>query len=169
MMNINEHQVREFAYQIWESEGRPFGQSERHWEMACKLVAAHATAEVGGGDQDIPAREPVEPISPGEPLQQPITDPIQPGEPAQPPAQPIAVAPPRKSRAKATAHAPKSLIDNNPVSLGRPADPEPELKQKSPLAEPAPQEQSALNQETRSKKTRASSKTKVPKPSLENV
>lgn len=38
-MNINEHRVREFAHQIWESEGRPEGQAGRHWEMACKLAA----------------------------------------------------------------------------------------------------------------------------------
>ena len=38
-MNLNENRVREFAYQIWESEGRPHGQDVRHWEMACKLAA----------------------------------------------------------------------------------------------------------------------------------
>ncbi len=37
-MNLNEQRVREFAYQIWEAEGRPFGHSERHWEMASKLA-----------------------------------------------------------------------------------------------------------------------------------
>lgn len=37
-MNINEHRVREFAHQIWESEGRPDGQAHRHWEMACRLA-----------------------------------------------------------------------------------------------------------------------------------
>lgn len=44
-MNINEHRVREFAYQIWESEGKPQGQASRHWEMACKLADAHADGE----------------------------------------------------------------------------------------------------------------------------
>ena len=29
--------ISELAYQIWESEGRPEGESERHWEMAVKL------------------------------------------------------------------------------------------------------------------------------------
>ena len=37
-MNINEQRVREFAHQIWESEGCPEGQSHRHWEMACRLA-----------------------------------------------------------------------------------------------------------------------------------
>lgn len=41
-MNLNENRVREFAYQIWESEGRPHGQHQRHWEMACKLAASQA-------------------------------------------------------------------------------------------------------------------------------
>ncbi|GGY71880.1 hypothetical protein GCM10011613_15970 [Cellvibrio zantedeschiae] len=125
-MNINEQQVREFAYQIWESEGRPVGHSERHWEMASKLVEAHNEEHFhvqSQGDTDTPANEPVEPISPGQPQQQPVSDPIQPGEPPQQPAQPIAVAPPRKSRAKAAADVPaKSLIDTKPIALGTPAD-----------------------------------------------
>lgn len=37
-MNPHEQRVREFAYQIWESEGRPAGHEYRHWEMACKLA-----------------------------------------------------------------------------------------------------------------------------------
>jgi len=32
--------IRELAYQIWESEGRPDGQHHRHWQMACKLAEA---------------------------------------------------------------------------------------------------------------------------------
>jgi hypothetical protein len=30
--------VSELAYSIWESEGRPEGQSDRHWQMAEKAV-----------------------------------------------------------------------------------------------------------------------------------
>lgn len=37
-MNINEQRVQEFAHQIWQSEGCPEGQSDRHWEMACRLA-----------------------------------------------------------------------------------------------------------------------------------
>ncbi len=44
-MNINEHRIREFAYQIWQSEGCPDGQAHRHWEMACSLAAADQTAQ----------------------------------------------------------------------------------------------------------------------------
>jgi hypothetical protein len=41
-MSVDEKRIREFAYQIWESEGRPEGQEARHWEMACKLAEAEA-------------------------------------------------------------------------------------------------------------------------------
>jgi hypothetical protein len=35
-MLLNENRVRERAYQIWESEGRPDGCAEKHWSMACE-------------------------------------------------------------------------------------------------------------------------------------
>ena len=41
MSNDDKH-IREFAYQIWESEGRPEGQEARHWDMAHKLAQAQA-------------------------------------------------------------------------------------------------------------------------------
>ncbi len=43
-MSIDEQRIREFAFQIWESEGRPHGQHERHWMMASKLAEAEAEA-----------------------------------------------------------------------------------------------------------------------------
>ncbi len=43
-MNKNDQLIREFAYQIWESEGQPEGQQERHWDMAHKLAQAQALA-----------------------------------------------------------------------------------------------------------------------------
>ena len=43
-MSNNEKRIREFAYQIWESEGQPHGQEARHWEMAHKLAQAEALA-----------------------------------------------------------------------------------------------------------------------------
>ncbi len=43
MSNDDKH-IREFAYHIWESEGRPQGQEARHWEMAHKLAQAQALA-----------------------------------------------------------------------------------------------------------------------------
>lgn len=130
-MNIHEQRVREFAYQIWESEGRPFGHSDRHWEMASKLAASHD--EHLHADTDIPANEPVEPIAPEPANPIPPSDPIQPGEPQQPPAQPVAVTPPRKSRAKAAADTKPatSLIDTNPIALGTPSDKKTKAAKKS--------------------------------------
>ncbi len=37
-----EERIRELAYQIWESEGRPHGEESRHWEMARKLAHSEA-------------------------------------------------------------------------------------------------------------------------------
>lgn len=45
-MSIDEQRIREFAFQIWESEGKPSGHAERHWMMACKLAEAEASGEV---------------------------------------------------------------------------------------------------------------------------
>ncbi|MGE8497481.1 MAG: DUF2934 domain-containing protein [Pseudomonas sp.] len=45
-MNLDEQRIREFAFQIWESEGKPSGQEERHWMMACKLAEAEASGEI---------------------------------------------------------------------------------------------------------------------------
>lgn len=39
-MTKDEQRIRDFAYDIWISEGKPHGESERHWEMARKLVEA---------------------------------------------------------------------------------------------------------------------------------
>ena len=44
-MSTDDKRIREFAYQIWESEGKPEGQEERHWEMARKLTDAEAQAK----------------------------------------------------------------------------------------------------------------------------
>jgi hypothetical protein len=43
-MSTDDKRIREFAYQIWESEGQPEGQEARHWEMARKLAEAEALA-----------------------------------------------------------------------------------------------------------------------------
>ncbi len=43
-MSTDDKRIREFAYQIWESEGKPEGQESRHWEMARKLAEAEALA-----------------------------------------------------------------------------------------------------------------------------
>lgn len=68
-MSAKEDRIREFAYQIWESEGKPHGQAKRHWEMATKLVEAEQTpgkaapkrtSKPKAAASDVPA-EPVKP------------------------------------------------------------------------------------------------------------
>ncbi|WP_019339125.1 DUF2934 domain-containing protein [Stutzerimonas stutzeri] len=39
-MTKQEQRIRELAYDIWVSEGRPHGEDERHWNMARKLAEA---------------------------------------------------------------------------------------------------------------------------------
>ena len=46
----HEQKVRERAYQIWESEGRPEGKSDEHWARAQAEIAAEE------GEADIEAR-----------------------------------------------------------------------------------------------------------------
>ncbi len=55
-MSVEEKRVREFAYQIWESEGKPEGQEERHWEMARKLAEAEALAPKAEPRKRAPAK-----------------------------------------------------------------------------------------------------------------
>jgi hypothetical protein len=43
-MDIEEKRIREFAYQIWQSEGEPEGHEMRHWEMARKLAEAESSS-----------------------------------------------------------------------------------------------------------------------------
>src|ERR1700712_642182 len=43
-MSVDDKRIKEFAYQIWESEGKPDGHEDRHWEMARKLAEAEALA-----------------------------------------------------------------------------------------------------------------------------
>ena len=44
LMDIDKQRISEFAYQIWQSEGEPQGQEERHWEMARKLAETESSA-----------------------------------------------------------------------------------------------------------------------------
>lgn len=66
-MADDELRIRQLAYRIWESEGRPDGQEQRHWEMARKIVAAehesgreaHPDVEIepDATDPDLPVRD----------------------------------------------------------------------------------------------------------------
>lgn len=35
----NEHEIRELAYYLWVSEGKPSGQTDLHWQIATKMAA----------------------------------------------------------------------------------------------------------------------------------
>ncbi|WP_336331594.1 DUF2934 domain-containing protein [Pseudomonas putida] len=69
MMSVDEKRIREFAYQIWESEGKPAGQEDRHWEMARKLAEAEALAPKAEPRKRAPAKPKVaaQPEAPAEP------------------------------------------------------------------------------------------------------
>ena len=47
-MSLDEHRIRELAYRIWESEGRPEGDHLRHWHQAREQMEA----EAGGASPD---------------------------------------------------------------------------------------------------------------------
>jgi hypothetical protein len=34
----NDQRIRELAFQLWEQEGRPEGQADRHWAMAKSII-----------------------------------------------------------------------------------------------------------------------------------
>ena len=59
---INENTLQDLAYRIWEAEGRPFGEAERHWQMALEQVqmgangSATADSPFGGDLETTPAR-----------------------------------------------------------------------------------------------------------------
>lgn len=46
--DINEKELRELAYNIWEAEGRPTGQAERHWNMALALAESDGEQYMAG-------------------------------------------------------------------------------------------------------------------------
>lgn len=50
----DEQRIRELAYQIWESEGRPEGEEARHWQMAVKLLGSEQKGEL----QPTPEKKP---------------------------------------------------------------------------------------------------------------
>ena len=65
-MSHDDKRIREFAYQIWESEGRPDGQHDRHWEMAHKLAQAEALAPTKLAPKAAKPKAPAKPKPPAE-------------------------------------------------------------------------------------------------------
>ncbi|RMQ31772.1 hypothetical protein ALP86_04053 [Pseudomonas amygdali pv. mori] len=120
-MSADEKRIRDFAYQIWESEGKPSGHDERHWEMARKLAEAEALApdkssvrksskpklpEVDSAKA--PAKGAAKPVAKSAPAAKPVAKPAAEAKPkpaakAAPKAKPATAAPtdaPAKPAAK---------------------------------------------------------------------
>lgn len=38
MLGQHQQQIQEIAYYLWVSEGKPDGQSERHWQIASRMA-----------------------------------------------------------------------------------------------------------------------------------
>ena len=133
MMNTYEQRIREFAHQIWESEGRPVGHEYRHWEMACKLAEGPSDEELrelGSGHvmSVIAPEEPFNPtpkpeIDPAPPQPEQPTPPAHPNIPPHPdvPVDPIAPVetPPHISPTPPA----QPIQPADPVQPGNPAQP----------------------------------------------
>ncbi|RYY76459.1 MAG: DUF2934 domain-containing protein [Gammaproteobacteria bacterium] len=63
-----ENKIRELAYQIWESEGKPHGRAKTHWELACEL----AESEVDGYIPPVTRVNPLDAIEQQEPEVAPV-------------------------------------------------------------------------------------------------
>lgn len=59
----DENKIKMLAYQIWEAEGKPHGEAQRHWLQACAL----AETEVDGYIPPVEKSRPLEPIDQLEP------------------------------------------------------------------------------------------------------
>lgn len=84
-MNAHEECIRDFAHQIWESEGCPVGHEYRHWEMACKLAetkkGAHLEEKVTSQIKSVIAPEEPLPPNPKPEIDPAPTRPEQPTRP----------------------------------------------------------------------------------------
>ncbi|OCP06323.1 hypothetical protein BC374_20245 [Ensifer sp. LC13] len=51
-MDDKEERIRRRAHAIWESEGRPFGEEERHWEQARREIEEGPPSDAPGSGED---------------------------------------------------------------------------------------------------------------------
>ncbi|MEE4664978.1 DUF2934 domain-containing protein [Pseudomonas alliivorans] len=124
-MSADEKRIREFAYQIWESEGKPSGHDARHWEMARKLAEAEALApdktsarksskpklpEVDSAKA--PAKGPAKPVAKAAPDAKPAAKPAA-SKPAAAP-KPKAAAKPKPTPAAASGDVPAKPAPKKP-------------------------------------------------------
>lgn len=143
-MKINERRVRELAYQIWESEGRPEGQHDRHWRMAHSLAEAEASGSAGSEEPVKPRfegdSEPEKPAILQEPPRRkgslPKADPEVPAEqtPDQEEGETVAPTPsPAERKSPAKAKPTKSAPTVTPTEKQRKSKPSP-AEQATPSA-----------------------------------
>ncbi|QJD60528.1 DUF2934 domain-containing protein [Pseudomonas sp. gcc21] len=117
-MTADEQRIRDFAYQIWESEGRPSGKHERHWEMARKLVEAENQEAARPVVRNRKVTKPTEAtLTPDAeaPVEVPAA-PTGPGTPKKPRA-------PRSSAAKTTKEAKEPKAPKTPKATKTPKTP----------------------------------------------
>lgn len=65
-MASSEKDIRDLAHQLWESEGRPEGQAEKHWKLAIRLIEADGNNAHPHAKRSI---DPSEKTGPNEPEQ----------------------------------------------------------------------------------------------------
>lgn len=68
-MASNEQNIRALAHQLWESEGRPEGQAEKHWKLATRLIDADDTNVHPHGKRSVDPSEKTGPTEPEQPDQ----------------------------------------------------------------------------------------------------
>ena len=154
--SVREENIREFAYQIWEAEGRPTGQAYRHWEMACKLASGlnnKDSEEIGSGHvlsvinpDEPPHSEPTPDILPVEQIA-PVEDPphISPIPPANaiPPAD---AAEPEKSTTPIQPYASKRTTAATKLALAEDGvKPAPKKKNTKPSKTKSTSDQGSVN------------------------
>ncbi|MEE4625008.1 DUF2934 domain-containing protein [Pseudomonas alliivorans] len=128
-MSADEKRIREFAYQIWESEGKPSGHDARHWEMARKLAEAEALApdktsarksskpklpevDSAKAPAKAPAKGPAKPVAKAAPDAKPAAKPAA-SKPAAAP-KPKAAAKPKPAPAAASGDVPAKPAPKKP-------------------------------------------------------
>ena len=135
-MNTDEQRIREFAYQIWKSEGQPVGDDFRHWEMARTMVAAQnednpGEKVTGHLPSAIAPEEPANPdpapeIDPAptqpSPPPRPDTQP-QPNEPSSPDVPVDPISPNEPTPPTSPTPTPQPIHPTDPVEPGNPTHP----------------------------------------------
>jgi hypothetical protein len=59
-IETREQRLREIAHRIWEEEGRPSGEDERHWEMAKEILRNESSEGEDDDEDEEPPSGPVE-------------------------------------------------------------------------------------------------------------